>query len=201
MVECRRKIGLTMRIVEAQGYLEPRDAIAHDWPRFLQEALPGLDWMFLPNLGAAHIGEYCAAWGISALILTGGEDIGTAPLRDSTERSLLVWAESKHFPVLGICRGLQVMATSAGATLRQVVGHVQQRHVISENAKEREVNSYHSWGLSECPVGYTVIARAADGEIEAIRNDSANWEGWMWHPERELHFDELDIKRIRDIFK
>ena len=140
----------------------------------------------------------------SALILSGGNDIGEYSARDDTERYLLSWAETKRMPVLGICRGLQMMAVWAGVALAKKVGHVGTRHQLVAPARKdewpTEVNSYHNWGLASCPKGFEVAARAEDGSIEAIKHVELPWEGWMWHPEREASFSLQDIKRLKRLF-
>jgi len=136
-----------------------------------------------------------------ALVLSGGNDIGEYPTRDATERYLLSWAEAKRVPVLGICRGLQMMSVWAGANLVKKEGHVGTRHQLVVATRKNEwpanVNSYHNWGLASCPVGFEVAAHAEDGSIEAIKHTTLPWEGWMWHPEREAPFSPQDIKRLR----
>lgn len=194
------RIGITMRVVEAQGYQEARDALAHDWSRFIGAALPDAAWLPLPNLGANGIRNYCEKWGINRLILTGGGDIGESPIRDETEHELLLWAKERAVPVLGICRGLQMMAVSAGVALKPVQGHVGTRHML-QGLIAHEVNSFHNNGLAENPNGFEVLAMAEDGEIEAICNQRLRWEGWMWHPEREEPFQSADIDRLRRVFE
>ncbi len=189
-----------MRTVAADGYDEPRDALAQLWPQFLAAALPNADWLFVPSLGAMETSAYCERWGINGLILTGGEDVGTSPLRDRSEHALLVWAAEKSLPLLGVCRGMQLMSTASGAGLSRVSGHVAVRHCLHGDY-DWEVNSYHTATLAEVPKQYRVLAKAPDGSIEAIRHDTLPWEGWMWHPEREAPYSSNDICEIRRMFQ
>ncbi len=139
-----------------------------------------------------------------AIVLSGGNDIGEYSSRDNTERYLLSWAESKCVPVLGICRGLQMMSVWAGTDLVRREGHVGTRHQLVISGQKNEwpsnVNSYHNWGLASCPDGFEIAALAEDGSIEAIKHNSLPWEGWMWHPEREVSFAPQDIKRVNRLF-
>jgi putative glutamine amidotransferase len=134
------------------------------------------------------------------LILTGGEDIGVSTIRDETEQELLTWASGRTVPALGVCRGMQMMAVLAGVALKSVEGHMRTRHILQGDFV-REVNSFHKYGLAECPRGFDVSARAEDGEIEAMRNTESRWEGCMWHPEREKPFQPADIDRLRKLFE
>ena len=94
---------------------------------------------------------------------------------------------------------MQMMATYSGATLKPVYGHVRKRHNL-RGSIEHEVNSYHSYGLAECPKTFQVAAISEDDEIEAIMSMEFKWEGWMWHPERETPFSDSDINRLRLLF-
>lgn len=133
-----------------------------------------------------------------AFVLSGGNDIGQYCERDLTEGWLLDHASRYQKPLLGICRGMQMMAHWAGTGLRSVKGHVGTRHFLSGEITG-EVNSYHHFSLTTCPAGFAVLAKSDDGEIEAIRHHSLRWEGWMWHPEREEGFAR-DIPRIKALF-
>lgn len=193
------RIGVTSRIVEAPDYRETRDALAHDWAVFFAAALPGVAWMQLPNLGSEHIVPYCEQWEIDRLILSGGEDVGVSALRDQTELRLLEWAEARDLPVLGICRGMQLIAHRAGAGLIPVAAHVATTHALSGDWTG-VVNSFHRLVPAACPKDYRVMARAEDGSIEAIAHRSLRWEGWMWHPERCLRPAPWDVTGIRRVF-
>lgn len=198
MADTAPRIGLTMRVVDAATYTEQRDAIAQDWPRFLKVALPDVPWLLIPNLGAEDAVRFCQNWKINRLIVTGGDDIGICALRDETETALLEWAARGKHPVLGICRGMQLMAARAGMLCCQVEGHVATRHHVNGEI-EREVNSYHSQALFNCPDGFVVTARAGDGTIEAMRHTSLPWSGWMWHPEREDAPKRCDIHELQKV--
>lgn len=134
-----------------------------------------------------------------AIILSGGNDIGSCPQRDSTETSLIEYSLNNDLPMLGICRGMQMMANYAGSALLPVQGHSGTRHELCVDTSEvdppMQVNSYHDWMIDFCPDGYEIIATAKDGTIEMIRHLNRPWEGWMWHPEREESFLEEDIAR------
>lgn len=134
----------------------------------------------------------------SALLLSGGNDLGEFQDRDETESILLDYAESDNMPVLGICRGMQMMATRSGAKLKRVSGHTNSRHRITGKIT-REVNSYHQYGFYDCPSDYDVLSKSADGVIKAIRHLSLPWEGWMWHPEREEEFSTEDVERLQKL--
>ena len=138
-----------------------------------------------------------------AVLLSGGNDIGEATERDNTERRLLAYAKKRVLPVLGICRGMQMMAVWAGGSLAPVSGHVRTRHhlQVADGSGEwpGEVNSFHNLALADCPPEFVVTARAEDGAIEAMRHETLPWEGWMWHPEREPQFNSIDAMRCRTL--
>ncbi|MEQ8426920.1 MAG: gamma-glutamyl-gamma-aminobutyrate hydrolase family protein [Gammaproteobacteria bacterium] len=136
----------------------------------------------------------------TAIILSGGNDIGQSNIRDGLENSLLGYAVNNELPVLGICRGMQMLAQWSGAELHKVEGHVATKHRIVGEIN-REVNSYHEYSIVSCPNEYNILARSEDGEIEMIRHQSRNWEGWMWHPERENEFNPEDIERVKKLIQ
>lgn len=138
-----------------------------------------------------------------AIVLSGGNDIGEFPVRDALESYLLDWASKYEKPLLGLCRGMQMMGYWAGMSLKPVDGHVRVLHQLIHKTNDRlplpnVVNSYHNWCLSACPQNFEVMAVAEkDGVIEAIRHEQFPWEGWMWHPEREEVFNMIDTLRMK----
>lgn len=143
--------------------------------------------------------EWLGTLAPQAIVLSGGNDLGEQPKRDMTEARLLEHARANALPVLGVCRGMQMIGHWAGGRLKPVNGHVGTRHRLSGRIVA-EVNSYHRLALAACPADFEVLARSEDGEIEAIRHCSLPWEGWMWHPEREPVFAAHDLARLKALF-
>ena len=133
------------------------------------------------------------------MVLTGGNDIGIYNVRDELEMKLIDHCSKNKIPVLGICRGMQVLAAWTGTGLVRVSGHVGERHELN-GIIQGSVNSFHNFSIAQCPPNFEVIARSSDEEIEAIKHYQLPWEGWMWHPEREQVFDARDLQRLKELF-
>jgi len=154
---------------------------------------------------------------LDGLLLAGGPDVDPArfgaephpeilvrPERDDAEFALLDEALRRDLPVLGVCRGMQVMAVQAGGSLIQHLPdlHGEDRHrgaagVFSEHPVHLEpgslvhgllgdellVNSYHHQAVDD-PGALTVTGRADDGTIESLEMPDKRFAlGVQWHPE------------------
>jgi len=203
-------VGVTQRVDLVETHDELRDALDQrliDWlvkagcvPIPIPNTLVDLDLNDQPLLK-----NWLKAMNISALILSGGNDIGQQPYRDLTELFLLSWAEKNSLPVLGLCRGMQMMGVWGGARLVNTNGHVKSRHKlqVAEGSGEWSVtvNSFHNMVLDMCPEHFRVLATSEEGNLEAMEHQTLPWEAWMWHPEREETFSFSDIKRFRRLLK
>ena len=197
-----KRVAVSQRIEHLPERRELRDALDQRLVQWLEQgsalAFP------VPNgwTGRDSLSAWLAALAPDGVVLSGGEDVSIAPARDEAERALLDYAHARRLPVLGLCRGMQMLSVRAGARLERITGHAGCRHSLqaaSGGAVAAEVNSFHAWGLLACPDGYQVLARAPDDSIEAIRHSDLPWEGWMWHPEREAAFGEADLERLRSL--
>ena len=165
--------------------------------------------------------------GLDGLVLTGGKDIdpaayGQAPHpetdepggdRDAWEFALLAEALNKGLPVLGICRGAQVLNVALGGTLHQhlpdLLGHsghragdavfttMSVRTVAGTRLAELmggscQVRCYHHQAIADLGAGLIVSGRDRDGVIEAIELPGAAFAlAVQWHPEESL--DDLRL--------
>jgi gamma-glutamyl-gamma-aminobutyrate hydrolase PuuD len=197
-----QKIAVTQRVSIAREYGERRDCLDQAWPRFL--AACGLMPLVLPNVIEVAT-ALCADDDVSGLVLTGGNDLvalgGDAPERDATENALLDLAESRGLPVLGVCRGMQVIQQRCAVPLRRVEGHVTGRQVIRVDGKPTAVNSFHRFAAFESRSPLDVWAVADDGVVKAVQHADHSTTGIMWHPERMDPFVAADIALFRRVFK
>ncbi|MBR9973746.1 gamma-glutamyl-gamma-aminobutyrate hydrolase family protein [Magnetospirillum sulfuroxidans] len=181
-----------MRVTQAASYAEPRDSLAQDWILRLQEW--GMTPILVPNRLTDPVG-YVAALTPDLVILTGGDDIGLTPDRDATEHALLAASIAARRPLLGICRGLQLLNLHLGGGLEPVIGHIAHPHSLTVTPSGAailgsvgNVNSYHGFGIPAAALapGLDSLAHDSAGNIEAARMPGLPVAGIMWHPERGI---------------
>jgi N5-(cytidine 5'-diphosphoramidyl)-L-glutamine hydrolase len=187
-------VAITQRVSIIPKYAERRDCLDQAWPRFLQAC--GLLPLVLPNVTEVAL-RLCAGTQLAGIVLTGGNDLaelgGDAPERDAVENALLDMAQQRNLPVLGVCRGMQVIQRRCGVALRRVEGHVTARQTITIDGQRQDVNAYHCFGGFESLAPLRTWAVADDGVVKAIRHDAHPVIGIMWHPERNAPFAATDI--------
>lgn len=207
-----RPVLVSQRLVRASGYDEVRDALDIRWAPFLNAA----GFVAVPLPSGGDIAAFLASFSdIAGVVLSGGNDLAGVnddPLseaRDAFEHELCDVAAARHWPVLGVCRGLQLIAARTGMALEAVSGHVATRHDVTieaggrwlQSAAARSVNSYHGFAPSGAePDDFVILGRSADGVIEAMEHRDLPVAAIMWHPEREDRFDPADIALFRHFF-
>lgn len=195
------RIVLSQRVDIIADRGERRDALDQRWTALLRAC----GFLALPM---ANDPEVCRAvleqLQPDGVLLTGGNDLaaygGDAPERDATEAAMIDWASASRRPLLGVCRGMQMLARHFGAGLVRVEGHVTTRHAVLTAAGRIEVNSFHNWAVTEIPAGCEVTATAEDGTIEAFRHTALPIAAIAWHPERETPWSKRDMSFLRSFF-
>ncbi len=171
---------------------------------------------------------------IDGLILSGGHDINpynygqepsqkigeTFPERDTYEIILLEESKKRNIPILGICRGFQLINVAAGGTLYQdlslIPGNILKHNQVSnptlkthkveikENSfissifgKETMVNSFHHQVINKVANDFIVVAKASDGVVEAIEHKTYKFlVAVQWHPEMLA----VNCEKARELF-
>jgi putative glutamine amidotransferase len=179
---------------------ERRDSYSQEW-NDLAKACDFLP-IFIPN-NINIVKKMLMEIKPDAIILSGGNDLveygGTAPERDMVEKYLIDYAEKNSIPLLGVCRGMQMILNYYGVSLEKVNGHVRTNHILTNGL---EVNSFHNWAAQNSNKIIKVIERSEDGCIEEIEHVLyRDIHGIMWHPERYKPFRDGDLKFIRRCLK
>lgn len=160
---------------------------------------------------------------IDGLLLSGGADInpilmGEDPVpalhginneRDAFELALTRLAYNRQVPILGICRGIQVLAAALGGTVMQDIATAMPHSTLVKHSQDADrgvathfvtaeadsvvgrllgtrfaVNSFHHQAVGEPGPHFRVTARSTDGVVEAIEStDMKSIIGVQWHPE------------------
>lgn len=186
------RVGITQRRIEATDTSFARDALDAGWSQWFTTLWPEIPFLAIPNFeNPAQALAFIEAWGVNCLILSGGEDVGQSLLRDATESCLLEYAEGLSLPVLGVCRGMQLLHNHAGGLLFQKPGHVKNCHIVRLQGTDCVVNSWHHFTIQAPTPDWESLACADDGTIEAMQHRKLPWLGVMWHPERPNGKSEL----------
>ncbi|WP_180989848.1 gamma-glutamyl-gamma-aminobutyrate hydrolase family protein [Streptomyces cahuitamycinicus] len=179
------------------------------YPRLVQRA-GGLAAMLPPD--APELAAEAVAR-LDGLVIAGGPDVEPvrygaereertgppAPDRDAWELALIDAALASGVPLLGICRGMQLLNVALGGTLVQHIdGHAEVVGVFGGHAvkpvpgslyagvvpEESFVPTYHHQAVDRLGEGLVPSAYAADGTVEAVELPSSDWVlGVQWHPE------------------
>jgi putative glutamine amidotransferase len=211
------RVGLTTYREQASWgvWAEPADLL----PTSYADAVAGAGGapLLLPPTGPTAAESAVA--GLHGLVLSGGADVDplqygatpderTGPVRpdrDAWELALVAAALRRDLPVLGVCRGMQILAVALGGTLVQHLPEaggdeshrptagVHGRHDVRLAAGSRiagllgdrtEVATYHHQAVDRLPDSVDATGWADDGTVEAFEVRAAGWAiGVQWHPE------------------
>jgi putative glutamine amidotransferase len=190
-----KKIALTQRLIKNTSYHEIREALDVNWGALMAAA--GLEPLILP------LKYDFTKLKFDGLILTGGNDLSvvsgdeTDGLRDDFEKKLLDYCLLKQIPVLGVCRGMQLINVYFGGSLKKIENHAGCVHLLNGG---REINSYHNFAVDILGRGLISIDESNDGTIEIMRHTEYKIYAEMYHPERYDPFCAYDLQFLRGYF-
>lgn len=190
-----KKIAITQRLAIQESYAEQREILSCEWGSFLIKygMLP------IPLSYAIPVSYYSSI--IDGVILSGGNDLSifcsdvNSLKRDKYEKAVIEFCLSYQIPLLGVCRGAQMLAHYFNSELCRVDGHVGRHKIFWSDGIGDNVNSYHNYVISRLGVGLNCLARSEDNKIEAFSHKVFPVFGMMWHPEREEN-ESSSTKRI-----
>ena len=216
----RPVVGITAALEQARWTVW--EAFANVSPRTYSERVAGAGGLpvLLPPSDEAAAGPEEVLDLLDALIVAGGADldpasygaqaepetIGFNPERDRAELALTKAALGRELPLLGICRGMEILNVALGGTLDQELATTKQHVEIAGTfahhevalepgslaaravgAETVEVHSHHHQGIAELGEGLAITGRSVpDGVAEAVELPEHPFAlGILWHTEEE----------------
>ena len=216
-----KRVAVSQRVVIDPKHGEVRDCLDQEWAVWLNSL--AIAPVAVPNR-IADVAAFCDAFGIEAVFLSGGNNFpgkvyddpkievaDTAPDRDATEAALVDYAIERGIPLIGWCRGMQVLQVYFGGVLSSTsnnrVQHVaaehdilftSQLHASLANSPTIQVNSFHDFGVERSRLAKPLLEMAIsvdDGVVEALYHPDLPIVGCQWHPERSNGTDGAGFSR------
>ena len=208
MQQKKKRFGISLRVELIEKYNEKRDTISQEWTIFLQNL--AITPILIPNT-LDDVKSYISDVGIDGIILSGGDNVGQFPERDKTEKQILDYAIDKRFPVLGVCRGMQIINEYFGGNViandnDNHVGKPHEIHIMDQRFSKLlghdkiKVNSFHNNIITKNDIGnkLQIFALALhDNTVEGYYHQDLPIIGVMWHPERDPnHNNKIILSKI-----
>ncbi len=191
------KIGITQRVIYKNG--NSIDMLDVGWDIFLKKC--GFEYEVISNKEKSISSNYLRKF--KGIIFSGGNSLlscnGDSEERDKLEKKIYKLATNMQIPIIGVCRGMQLIQEMHGIKLSRIFGHVKKKQRLIINNKTTITNSYHNYGTKKNVKNLVVFAKAFDGVIKGILSKKKKIVGIMWHPERNDPLRPYDINLFKKI--
>ena len=204
-----KRVGITQRVEHIQDYNESRDCLDQRWSEFFLE----LNCVTIPlsNIKPEYVSALLDILKLDLIVFSGGNSLSVLDTtandisfkRDAFEKALFKEAIERKLKIFGVCRGMQMINLEMGGSLSKIKDHIAVKHsliILTYKYTFTDiVNSYHGWGITKNNLSKELLALAEDknGNIEAFENIDKNIFAIMWHPEREIPFQQNDLDLIK----
>ncbi len=182
----KKCIAISQRLYKVTEYYELRETLSLDWGIFFRNYLS--DFLMLPLSVEQDFSSYIPL--IKGVILSGGNDLSIfsnhmlSKKRDKFETNVIEVCIKYSIPILGICRGAQLIAHYFESTLETCKEHIG-KHDIQQGSERFVVNSYHNYGIKKLGNNLVPLAFSDDFYIESFKHELLPIYGIMWHIERD----------------
>jgi N5-(cytidine 5'-diphosphoramidyl)-L-glutamine hydrolase len=203
-----KTILITQRVHIIPSYQERRDCLDQRWFDFLSKisCYP----ILVPN-NSDILQLILNNNKIDGVILTGGNNLvsygGDAPERDHIENILINYSVNNKIPIIGVCRGMQMIQNYFKVNLERIENHVATKFLLKAKHKSqhteylkslKKVNSYCNYGSFTTSNELDIVATNKHKTIFAIEHTNLPIWGQMWHPERENPFNINEINFFKN---
>ncbi len=211
-----RILCISQRIIKTEH--EIQFSLSNEWTELFNKYK---DISILPLHDNTNLKELSINFNIAGVIISGGNNIYQnnsnyysndnfqSKIRDDFEIKLIKFSLENKIPLMGVCRGCQLLAYVNGYKIVNTVGHVATEHKLIINKqskylsqfldKTKLVNSYHDYGIeynNHENENIVVTCLSEDNNIEALEYKNDKILGIMWHPERntsENYYENINL--------
>lgn len=208
-------IAISQRLARTPHYDEVRECLALEWGGMFSKngtfnRIFNVNFLPLPLSYEIPFSAYLEQLDskIKAVILSGGNDLSIFSddalsfMRDKYESSVIESCIKLKIPLLGICRGAQILAHFFGSKITKVSGSINHTkpHSVEMlgfngrlDSKKFLVNSFHNFYITHLGQDLLPLAIADDKSVESFKHKSLPIYAMMWHIERDLGLENVEI--------
>lgn len=163
------------------------------------------NWLTEYGLDYKIVSDPADADGCDVMIYCGGPDFGNNPERDHLDTVVFEECKAKRIPILGVCRGMQVVSHLMGAELIEDLGELNAKHKKDEDGNSRfhplilstgeqwQVNSRHHQAVTATPFECSLTGTSPEGILELLVAADGSKMLVQCHPEmKEMRGTEIE---------